>query len=275
MKKNNIGHYFIYFLLFISITLIYSRYISTKGLIIKEYSIINNKLPSNFHGLKIVHFSDLHYGSTIYEDELKNVVNTINDLKPNLVVFTGDLIDKDYTPTQKDKDTLIEELNKIDPELGFYHVKGNHDTTNDYNSVITKLNAIDLNNLNKEIYFNNGNTPIRLVGIDDKINGKQNLNASFNYENDLYTIAITHEPDDFDNFLKPVDVVLAGHSHNGQVRLPFIGAIYTPIGAKKYYDEKYIINNTNIFISSGIGTSTIKFRFLNKPSINFYRLYNN
>ena len=74
---------------------------------------------------------------------------------------------------------------------------------------------------------------------------------------------------------KNIDLFLAGHSLNGQVRLPFIGSIYTPTGAKKYYDSKYKIDNTEIYISNGLGTSKIPYRLNNRPSINLYRFYNN
>ena len=91
-----------------------------------------------------------------------------------------------------------------------------------------------------------------------------------------YSILMMHEPDfidDIDN--SKFNLVLAGHSHNGQVRLPLIGALYTPIKAKKYYDEFYKIKNTNLYISSGIGVSQINFRLFNRPSFNLYRLTNN
>ena len=92
---------------------------------------------------------------------------------------------------------------------------------------------------------------------------------------DLYKILLIHEPDyinniDYSNF----NLILAGHSHNGQVKLPFVGGIILPNGAKKYYKEYYKLNNTDLYISSGIGTSQISFRLFNRPSINFYRLTN-
>ena len=67
--------------------------------------------------------------------------------------------------------------------------------------------------------------------------------------------------------------MLSGHSHLGQVRLPFIGSIITPQGAKKYYDEQYKVSNADLYINGGIGTSTLDFRFFAKPSINLYRFY--
>lgn len=93
--------------------------------------------------------------------------------------------------------------------------------------------------------------------------------------NNIYKILLVHEPDVIDNINSvDFDLVLAGHSHNGQVRLPFIGAIKRVELAEKYYDEHYRIDNTELYISGGLGTSVVKFRFFNKPSINFYRITN-
>ena len=89
-----------------------------------------------------------------------------------------------------------------------------------------------------------------------------------------YKIILVHEPDISDNIVDNynVSLILAGHSHNGQIRLPVIGAMYTPPYAKKYYDEYYNIGNTDLYISSGIGVSTINYRLFNRPSVNFYRI---
>ena len=72
---------------------------------------------------------------------------------------------------------------------------------------------------------------------------------------------------------KNINLFLSGNSLNGQIRLPFLGGIIKKDGSKKYYDEKYYINNTNIFISNGLGNPKYDIRLLNTPSINFYRLY--
>ena len=254
----------------------YSRYVGTKGLEIKEYSVINNKLPESFNGFKIVQFSDVHYGMTTKTSELKNVVKKINSLKPDIIVFTGDLIDHNYKVTDKEKEEIINALNEIDTTIGVYIVRGNHDITENYNSIITKSKITKLNNTNQFIYYN-GTTPIVLVGLDDYLESTQNLDTAFNYINEnvsYYTILLAHEPDTYKKVMdKNIDLILSGHSHNGQIRIPFIGAIYTPLGAKTYFDEKYVVNNTTIYISSGIGTSMYKVRLFDKPSINFYRLY--
>ncbi len=274
-KKSSILSLFKFLIVIGLLIILYSHFIGTKELIIREYSITNNKIPDSFNGYKIVHFSDLHYGSTIKDKEVKNLVKEINRLKPNLVVFTGDLIEEGYNMTEDNINNLSNELNNINANLKYY-VRGNHDTNESFNKVIDNTSFIDFNNKNDLIYYED-NIPIRLVGLDDYLEFNLNIEEAFNYENDdIYTILFAHEPDLIDKLLdKNIDLMLSGHSHNGQIRLPFIGKIYTPDGSKKYYDEFYKINNTNLYISGGLGTSKIPFRLLVKPSFNFYRLYNN
>ena len=90
-----------------------------------------------------------------------------------------------------------------------------------------------------------------------------------------YKILLLHEPDYVNEITyQNYDLILAGHSHNGQVTPPLIGAIIKPNGAKKYYDEYYSLNSTDLYISSGIGTTKLDFRLFNHPSINFYRIVN-
>ena len=274
-KETTKKHYFTWLLLIIGILFIYARYLGTSNLVIKEYSIINEKIPLNFHGLKIVQFSDLHYGTTIKEEELKNVINKINELNPDIIFFTGDLIDNSYKISEDEEKLITEELNKLAPNIGIYAVRGNHDINDNFENIIKNTNIELLNNQNKLLYFNNSSTPIMLIALDDNLKGTQNIDNAFNFEdNDYYKILITHEPDDYDKLPKNVNLFLVGHSHLGQVRLPFIGSVYNMEGAKKYKEEKYEIDETNLFISGGLGTTKIKYRFLDKPSINFFRLYN-
>ena len=268
-------------ILLISSILLYSRFIATKGLKIKEYKVVNTKITDSYHGLKIVHLSDIHYGSTINEKELNNIVNKINEIKPDIVVLTGDLIDDRLS---FDKDKIINCLSKIEANLGKYAISGNHDLPiDDYNYIIKESGFTNLDNKYDLIYYKS-NDPIVISGIgydgeDVGIKTEQFDKYISELKADdvkpIYSILLIHEPDTVDNLdLNKYDLVLSGHSHGGQVRLPFIGAIYTPVGAKNYYDEYYKINNTDLYISSGLGTSMYKFRLFNKPSINFYRITN-
>ena len=129
-----------------------------------------------------------------------------------------------------------------------------------------------------DIIYNENREKIFVGGIGNVSYNLDDLDKTmeyFNSNNDIdYKIMLVHEPDISDNIVDDynVNLILAGHSHNGQIRLPIIGAIYTPNYAKKYYDEYYDINGTGLYISSGIGVSIINYRLFNRPSINFYRV---
>jgi len=269
-KKSNI---FIYILLFISLLVLYSRYIEPFNPIIREYKIESVDIPKSFDGFKIIHFSDIHYGRTVDNKYLNKIVDMINNQDPDLVFFTGDFLDRNNKLNEKQITTINSILSKIESTLGNYAVIGNHDMKylSDYKKIMDNSFTI-LDNQEKTLYYNE-NESITLIGLADNLESKVNYEL-FNKENSNYTFVLVHEPDEFDNIKNyNFNIMMSGHSHNGQIRLPFIGAIYTPIGSKTYYDNYYNINNKELFVSNGIGTSSIPFRFLSKPSINLYRLY--
>jgi len=266
--------------------LFWMRYISTKGLVIKEYPIKTEKLNENYDGFKIVQFTDLHYGSTIGIEEVKNIVSTINKQNADIVVFTGDLFDNNVKVANENIDTLTEELNKINANIKVYGIPGNHDYDNkdNWDYFIEKTNWKILTNT-YDLIYTESNEPIVFVGLDDYWEGTPDYKEAYQYLNDstkdFYTILLLHEPDQVDHINDGneennfnFDLALAGHSHLGQVRLPFIGATVLPYGSKKYYDEHYILGDgKDLYISGGLGTSVLKIRFMNKPSINVYRFY--
>lgn len=262
----------------IAIVVLYSRFIGTTGLIVKEYPIRTNELNEDYDGLKIIHFSDLHYKSTIDINYVKKLVKEINELKPDIVVFTGDLVESNVTLDDKEVKNLTKELDKINPTIETLAVIGNHDYDHDYwNQIVPNLNWKVLDNTYEYVY-SNSTTPILFVGFDDLREGTPDYANAFSYlntdSNDRYTIVLAHEPDQIDEIKDyNFDLYLSGHSHLGQIRVPLVGAIYTPVGSKKYYDEHYYVNDADLYISGGIGTSLLKLRLFNRPSINLYRFY--
>lgn len=255
----------------------YARFIGTTGLKIVEKSIISEKLPEDYDGLKIVQFTDLHYGSTIHLKELKKVIKRINDQLPDIIIFTGDLVENKVVLKDEEIKNIIKELNKLNANIDIYAVKGNHDYDHDYFDTITKELSWEVLNNTYEFVYKNSSTPLVFVGFDDLEKGNIDIKNAFSYKNenpdDLFTIVLTHEPDLIDKITEDnYNVAFAGHSHLGQVRLPFIGALWTPNGAKKYKDDHYIIDDKELYVSGGIGTSTLKLRFFNHPSITLYRL---
>lgn len=272
-KNNEKGHIIIYILLFVGLLLIYSRYIEPYNLTIREYKIENKDIPSNFDGLKIVHFSDVHYGMTVDYKYLKEIVNNINNQNPDIVIFTGDFIDKNTNLSDKEVKKINKLLSKINSTLGNYVVTGNHDYKHikDFKNIFDGSFTI-LNNQEKLIYYKDS-IPLSFVGLDDSLEGKIDYDI-LNDSNEYFRFVLVHEGDVYDKISDyKFNVMLSGHSHNGQVRLPIIGKVYTPVGAKKYYDYYYKFGDKELFISNGIGTSGVKFRNLSRPSINLYRLY--
>lgn len=253
-------------------------FIGTSGLITKEYTILSKDIPDTYNGLKMIHFSDLHYNNSSSK-KLVKIVNEINLINPDIVVFTGDLINDEKKLTKKEEENLIKQLQNISTKYGKYAILGNHDyeySDEKIKNILISSNFTILKNT-YDIIYNEEGDKIYLGGIDDIIIGNPNLNDTLKYfetNENIYSIFLVHEPDYTTSILnkKDINLILAGHSHNGQVRLPWFGAIYTPNGAKKYYKNHYTINNTDLYISSGIGTSDINIRLFNRPSINFYRI---
>lgn len=278
MKK--IVRFFLIIFLLITITIIYARYGGTSGLITKEYKIESSLIGEDFDGLKVVHFSDLHYLRVTNNDKLKEIVDEINLIKPDIVFFTGDLIDKDFTLTDKDKDDLINGLSSIKAKYGKYAVLGNHDYVKNieiFKDIYSNSNFNLLQN-SYDIIYSSNNDKLFIGGIDNYSYNEADINKVMEYFNDnsdiSYKIILVHEPDYIDNILTSynVNLVLAGHSHNGQINIPYIKNFFLPYGSRKYYENYYKVNDTDLYISSGIGESSVNFRLFNKPSINFYRI---
>ena len=253
------------FIIFILLA-IFVRFYGVSQIVTKEYSIISKEIPRGFDGMKIVQISDIHYGTTINESNLKKMVNKVNQLKPDIIVFTGDLVAKGINPTDKIKAEITVNLSKLEAPIGKYAIASNEDLESDiFSDLITNSGFTLLNNEAKLIY-NNDDEPIELVGISS-INSKIELT-------DNYKIALIHKPDDFDNIKNDnYNIVMAGHNHGGIIRLPFLGGLINIEGAKKYHNDYYEIDNTKLYVSSGLGTSNINFRMFNQPSINLYRFY--
>ena len=261
---------------------LYTTYISTSLISVREYRVINEKIPDNFNGTKIIHFSDLHYGTTMNKENLDDIENKINIYRPDIIVFTGDLIDKNKNIKTQDKEILAQKLKELNASLGKYAILGDEDDE----SIISLYNQAEFTVLRNEseLIYKTSNNPILLIGLSSYINNEINIENGFNYFNtenynsNIYTITLIHEPDSADEIinLKHTDLILSGHSHNGSIRVPFIN--YTPIrpnGAKKYYQDFYEINNTKLYITSGLGTNNKSgIRLFCRPSINLYRLSN-
>lgn len=263
---------------FILIIVVYSSFIGTKLIEINEYKVESNTLPESFHGLKIVQFSDIHYGTTINKKELDNITEKINNLKPDIIFFTGDLLDKNITITDEIKKELISSLNNLECTLYKYAIYGDEDLENDeYKDILNNSNFKLLEDHSTLLYFEDI-TPIEITGYNPIITSP-NYTILTNYVDEqdttnYYKIVLSHEPDSIDKFINyNPNLVLSGHSLGGLIKLPYLKPIFLKENSKKYYENYYKLNNTDFYISNGLGTSGINARFNNHPSINLYRFY--
>ncbi|MEG2618735.1 MAG: hypothetical protein RR984_03135 [Bacilli bacterium] len=268
--KQEHKHYFrkivILIILFIIIVFLYARFIGTKGVITKEYNIKNKMISNNFNGVKIIHFGDLLLSNEIDEQQLNKIVNSINKVKPDIVIFSGNLMYNIKKFTSKNEELLIKYLKKINPTMGSYYITGIMDKNKkQYDNIMSSSSFINIDN-KEEVIYRNTLQGISLTGLmsDDKIILKENT----------YNIIVVNDDKNIDKILskdlKP-NLILGGNALNGSVIIPFYGPILLESGIK-YYAPHYTKNNVEIFITSGIGTKKYNFRLNNSPSINFYRL---
>ncbi len=259
----------------------YTTYISSVKMHTREYRIINKKIPNNFNGTKIVQFSDLHYGTTMTLSHVKEIVKMINETSPDLVFFTGDLIDKNYKLKNNEQEKIITELQKINSTLGKYAIYGEEDNES-FNTIMNASNFIILKN-EYDLIYKETNNPILLVALNNQSKDTASIDNAYKYfteeihNPDIFSITLTHEPDIIDSLdLNKTDLILAGHSHNGSVRIPFMNkALFNKKGSKKYNQDYYKINNTDLYISSGLGTNNqVGFRLFCRPTISLYRISN-
>ena len=253
----------------IGIFFLYAFKVEPKLLKVTEYALVNEKLPESFNGLKIVQFSDIHFGVSTGEKEMNQVIDKINYLKPDILVFTGDLFDDSINLTTSDMEYLTSALSKLNANIVKLAVKGDEDylDENCFTDIFTKANFT--------IYYES-DTPIYISGISSITKNKYDLTNAFKKENtNNLQIFLVHEPVIFDDVQNETDFVLSGHSLGGLIRLPFINGVYKESNTGNYQKGIYKQKNSTLIVNGGIGTQKISARFNNIPEINLYRLYNN
>lgn len=253
----------------IAIILIFNKYFIAHKIKVVEYGIKDKKLPENFHGLKIVHYSDILYGKSTTIKDIDKMVKKINELNPDVVIFTGDLFFKDIKVKDKELKKIKESLEKINAKYNKYAVIGDNDLAfKDSFYQIFQDDYIILDNESTLLYLKE-DTPIRITGINDK--SKEELFAE---DDSLFNILITHKPDDIVKLKNKYNLAFAGHSMGGQIKLPFFGPIIKIKGAKTYTGGYYELNNAKLYVNEGIGSQNVSMRLNNNPKINLYRIYN-
>jgi len=234
-------------------------------------------LPQPMSGLKIAHLTDFHYDPENNDKLLDKVKRRLEEIKPDIIIFTGDYI----TKGEKEFDALIEKLNGVSAPHGVYASMGNHDgweSNADYISRgFTSIGVKLLVNANEIIQVNK--IDLCIAGLDYQWLGEPDVEKMLEGVSQyMPVIALVHEPDYFEELAKrhPYVMQFSGHTHGGQCRVPIIG--YAPIKVK--YGEKYIKGtyaegpNAKLYVSSGIGTVGVRVRFACPPEIAVLTLEN-
>lgn len=253
----------------------YAREIEPSLLTITEESISSPQIPPVFSQFKIVQFSDTHLGFHYSLEQLNKLISKINALNPDLILFTGDLVDKPNHYHWDDE--LIQLLQQLKATKGKFWIYGNHDHGGYGTDIVLEtFEAAGFNLLkNSSVKIEIDGSSFTLAGIDDVMLGSPDIDEALQDQSaDDFTILLSHEPDLADTVKNyPVDIQLSGHSHGGQVRLPFVGDLYTPAYAEKYVQGKYSISDRlTLYVNSGIGTTRLPYRFLCKPELHVFTL---
>jgi len=246
---------------------------------VSSYKIKSDKIPKGFNKFKIVHLSDLHsYGFKNYNIQL---IKKINNENPNIIIMTGDMVNKYDTNFEKFLN-LSEVLSK---KYDIYYILGNHEVRlkkDDLDFIIRKLKKFGIRVLsNEKVNIMRKKDYINIYGMDIPlsyykiINKPSNvgeiINGVLNQCNEKeYNILLAHNPLYFEEYAKNnVDLTLSGHVHGGMIRLPFIGALLSPERKffPKYSSGVYKVNNKKLIVSRGIGHSRPGVRLFNRPEI--------
>jgi len=247
---------------------------------VTEYTISADRLPEGFSGFRIAQVSDLHNAE--FGMDNRNLLAKLKDARPDIIVLTGDLIDSGRT----DINIAVSFAEKAVTIAPTYYVPGNHESRiaqlDDLYKGLSDAGVTLL--LDESVQLQKGNDSITLAGIldfsfreEDPVANMKKVLTDLLSESDSYTVLLSHSPEFFEIYTsRHADLVLTGHVHGGQFRLPFLGGVYAPGQGffPKYDAGLFTENNTNMIISRGLGNSIFPFRLNNNPEIVMITLEN-
>ena len=244
---------------------------------LNTYKVSSNALPDAFDGYRIAHVSDFHNAEM--GDGNEKLLAMLREAEPDLIAITGDMIDSRNTNIAVAL-AFAEEAMQIAP---CYYVTGNHEArVSEYDELKTGLEAVRVIVLDDErMELALSSESITLLGVDDPSFSTDYLFgdaasvvssklAELTAEEDGFTVLLSHRPELFDTYVdSDMNLVLSGHAHGGQFRLPFVGGLVAPNQGlfPKYDAGLYTEGSTNMIVSRGIGNSLLPFRFNNRPQV--------
>ena len=268
MKMRKIPHKKILILILIIIILIPFCLYQNKHLVITTYTYESEKLGADLDGYRIVQISDLHNAE--FGKENKKLLETIRSCSPDIIIITGDLVDSTHTNVERAV-AFVKEAVKIAP---VYYVTGNHEYWLDPSENeqmmqgILAAGAYDLDD--EAVRIEKGDSSFLLVGLDDQHLSDETLKNLLQEQKNELSIVLAHEPQYLQNYANAeADLVLTGHAHGGQIRLPFVGGIVAPDQGflPEYTSGQYNSADTEMIVSRGLGNSIIPVRLFNYPEV--------
>ena len=276
MKKLAKIKLFIEFSVFFIVVAIFCFW-QNNSIVISNYTHRSRKIPSAFHGYKILHISDLH--NKMFGKNQDYLIKKIKASSPDIIVITGDLIDR----RRFDLDTAMCFINKAVDIAQIYYVSGNHEAwSGKYDQIKQSLKdagVLILDDTSLELL--KGENSIQLLGLSDPdfltsnyLDGTNTKKLELQlkqWSNDInYKILLSHRPELFSLYIENnIDLIFSGHAHGGQIRLPFLGGLIAPDQGffPKYTSGPYKNANSTMFVSRGLGNSIFPFRVFNRPEI--------
>jgi len=234
---------------------------------INHYNIPVANLPSPFEGFTIVHLSDLHFGFLVPRAVIQWVVNKANTLQKDIIVCTGDYVHENNATEQIDQVWPI--LSQLSAPQGVYTVLGNHDHWADTERSLYWMRKSGQDLRHKAIPIERNGQCIWLGGTGDLWEDNLLIDPTFEgIPARGCKILLAHNPDTADtDFNTRIDLFISGHTHGGQVRIPFYGAPILPVNNKRYTSGYIRTDKTALFISRGIGWAYLPVRFNCPPEI--------
>ena len=233
--------------------------------------------PEHLDGFTIAFLSDFHYDRYCSVHPIRSAIGMVNDLKPDLIVLTGDFVS---LPLFKEKDKTVadnaepcaELLCKMHAPHGLWAVLGNHDAFSDPDRVTDSLRSQGIHVLvNQSAPIETNGARFWLAGVNDVLGEHADLDATLHgIPKDEATVLLAHEPDYADYVMGfPVDLQLSGHTHGGQVRVPLVPVFYLPELGRKYVKGLFHLGPLTLYTNIGLGTVAIPLRLNCPPEITF------
>ncbi len=250
----------------------YSYYIEPRRLVINEQSLKIPNWSAKLNNFKIVAISDVHGGSNyITEEKLRKLVELANAQNPDLIVLLGDYVSQIGGKSSDLKmpfETIAENLKGFQAKYGVYAVVGNHDWWYDEKNVRGEFERIGVKVLENAVEpIQIGDETIYVWGIEDYWkNRRVPTNVFEQIPNKQNIVAITHNPDSLLKTPGEISLMIAGHTHGGQVKFPFYGAMAF-VNDRRFMEGFVEVDGKNVFVTTGVGMSGPQIRFNVAPEI--------